>query len=114
MRLHHPEGARTWGVTEVHIGEQGEDWTNLGKRISVLEGFGAAQCVTLWAKDIVKIGAAAITVDNAGFLGASTNGSSRCEYEYTMSKFIQDMSVHGGEYQAFPHRQEDNCRCEDL
>ena len=47
--------------------------------------------MALWANEIVKIGAAAIYVDNAGF-GACGNGSSRCEYVYSMAKFIQDMS----------------------
>ena len=56
-----------------------------------MEGFGAAQCVTLWAKDIVKVGAAVISVDNAGFVYACGNGSSRCEFVYSMAKFIQDM-----------------------
>ena len=57
-----------------------------------MEGFAAAQCVTLWAKEIVKVGAAAIYVDNAGFVYACGNGSSKCEFVYSMAKFIQDMS----------------------
>ena len=68
----------------------GQTW---GRRLSVLEGFGAAQCVTLWAKEIVRIGAAAIYVDNAGFVFACGNGTSRCEYVYTMAKYIADMSA---------------------
>ena len=63
----------------------GQTW---GKRLSVLEGFGAAQCVTLWAKEIVRIGAAVIYVDNAGFVFAYGNSTSRCEYVYSMAKFI--------------------------
>ena len=68
----------------------GQTW---GRRLSVLEGFGAAQCVALWAKDIVEIGAAAIYVDNAGFVYAAAKGSSKCEYVYTMAKYIADMSA---------------------
>ena len=60
----------------------GQTW---GRTLSVLEGFGAAQCVTLWVKEIVRIGAAAIYVDNAGFVFACGNGTSRFEYVYTMA-----------------------------
>ena len=49
--------------------------------------------MTLWAKEIVRIGAAAIYVDNAGFVFACGNGTSRCEYVYTMAKYIADMSA---------------------
>ena len=68
----------------------GQTW---GRRLSVLEGFGAAQCVALWAKDIVRVGAAAIYVDNAESVYASTKGTSKCEYVYTMAKYIADMSA---------------------
>ena len=61
--------------------------------LSVLEGFGAAQCVALWAKEIVRIGAAAIYVDNAGFVYSCAKGTSKCEYVYTMAKYIADMSA---------------------
>ena len=67
----------------------GQTW---GRRLSVLEGFGAAQCVAIWAKEIVAEGAAAIYVDNSGFVYASENGISKCEYIYTLAKFIQDMA----------------------
>ena len=49
--------------------------------------------MALWAKDIVRVGAAAIYVDNAGFVYASTKGTSKCEFVYTMAKYIADMSA---------------------
>ena len=61
--------------------------------MSVLEGFGAAQCVAIWAKDIVEVGAAAIYVDNAGFVYAAAKGTSKCEHIYTLAKYIADMSA---------------------
>ena len=58
----HAHGVRPIYILE-NKGRKGQTW---GRRLSVLEGFGAAQCVTLRAKEIVKVGAAAIYVDNAG------------------------------------------------
>ena len=66
-----------------HEVRNGRKW---GKRLSVLEGFGAAQVVSIWAADIVEAGAAAIYVDNKGFVWAGRNGSSRDEYFYTLAK----------------------------
>ena len=37
-------------------------------------GLGAEQVVSIWAADIVEAGAAAIYVDNSGFVWASRNG----------------------------------------
>ena len=48
--------------------------------------------MTISAKEIVAEGAAAIDVDNSGFVYASYNGISKCEYIYTLAKFIQDMA----------------------
>ena len=70
--------------------KNGETW---GKRLTILEGFGAAQVMVIWAEEIVEAGAVAIMVDNSGFCWAHARGCSRCEYIYTLAKFIEDMSV---------------------
>ena len=41
----------------------------------------------------MQVGAAAIYVDNAGFVYAAAKGTSKCEYVYTMAKYIADMSA---------------------
>ena len=58
-------------------------------------------------KEIVRIGAAAIYVDNAVFVITCGNVTSRCEYVYTMAKYIADMSAGMGVTLTVPHWQED-------
>jgi hypothetical protein len=65
---------------------KGERW---GKRLTILEGFGAAQAMSVWVEDIRKAGAVAIMVDNSGFVWGFSNGCSRDEYIYTLAKYIQ-------------------------
>ena len=45
--------------------------------------------VSIWAADIVEVGAAAIYVDNNGFVWVCQNGCSRDEYIYTLAKYIE-------------------------
>jgi hypothetical protein len=47
----------------------------------------------VWAEEIVKAGAVVIMVDNSGFCWAHKKGCSRCDYIYTLAKFIEDMSL---------------------
>ena len=44
--------------------KDGQTW---GRRLTILEGFGAAQTMVIWAEDIVDAGAVASMVDNTGF-----------------------------------------------
>ena len=75
--------------TYIHKNEErnGRKW---GRRLSVLEGFGAAGGLPVWVEEIVEAGAVAIYVDNSGFVWSHRKGCSRDEWIYTLAKFIDD------------------------
>ena len=62
-----------------------KDGQTCGRRLSILEGFGAAQTIPIWVEDIVEAGAVEVMVDNSGFVWAHTRGCSRDEYIYTLA-----------------------------
>ena len=73
----------------IHKNEErnGETW---GRRLTVLEGYGGGQGLPVWVEAIVEAGGVALFIDNSGFVYAYTKGSSRCEFIYTLAKYVSD------------------------
>ena len=60
------------------------------RSLTLLDGFGGLGGVPVWVEETMEDGAVALYINNSGFEGAHTKGSSRDDYICTLAKCLQE------------------------
>ena len=68
----------------------GEMW---GSKLSVLEGFGVAAGLAIWAEEVAKRGAVSLMCDNLEFVFAFRKGHSKDIHIYSLAKLVHDVGL---------------------
>ena len=63
------------------------------RSLTLLDGFGGLGGVPVWVEETMEAGAVALYINNSGFEGAHTKGSSRDDYICTLAKCLQDFCM---------------------